>query len=211
MQHRVIVARRRRMHALAAPFCHTTAIRYGNCVRSLAEPAADGSLRGVLRAGLTVLVFGCVAAVVGIATALVDGSGPSGMLASALVPLLFLAYWGIQAWLIDAGAGMLGASGRRRELLAASGLAFATWIGYSLVALGEAAAARWIGSSSWPAIALTWLTLPVLFWFLALTVRTVRTVYDIPTVNAFALALLPFAAVAGALVIVVGAAGVFRG
>ena len=168
-------------------------------------------LRGALRAGLTVLVCGCVAAVVGIATALVDGSGASGMLASLLVPLLFLAYWGIQAWLIDAGAGMLGCSGRRREFLAASGLPFATWIGYSVVALGEAAAARWIGASSWPAIALTWLTLPVLFWFLALTVRRVRAVYDIPTVNAFALALLPFAAVAAALVIVVGAAGVFRG
>lgn len=208
------------MHVVAAPVCHTTAIRYGNRMRSHAEPATAGSppkrlavTGGVLRAGLAVLGCGCVAAVLGIATAIVDGgqSAPSGVLASLLGPLLFLAYWGIQAWLIDAGAGMLGCSGRRREFLAASGLAFATWIGYSLVALAEAAVVRWLGSGSWPAIALALLTLPVLFWFLALIVRRVRAVYDIPTVNAFALALLPFAAVAGALVIVVGAAGVFRG
>lgn len=145
------------------------------------------------------------------ATSVLDRSGLSGILASLLVPLLFLAYWGVQAWLIDAGAGMLGRAGRRREFLAASSPPFLTWIVYSLVTLAEAAAVRWMGSGSGPAIALTWLTVPVLFWFLALTVRVVRRVYDIPTVNAFALALLPYAAVAGALLVVAGAAGALRG
>lgn len=158
-----------------------------------------------------VLGSGCVAAGVGICTGIVDRSGGSGIVASVLLPPLFLAYWGIQAWLIDAAAGMLGVSGRRREFLVASARPFLTWITYSLLGLAEAAAARWIGSGSALAQALTWLTLPVLLWFLALTVRVVRRVYEIPTVNAFALALLPYAAVAGALLVLAAAAGALRG
>lgn len=169
------------------------------------------SPRPVAAAAAVVAGSGVVAAGIGVSTAVVDHSGASGIVPSLLLPLLFLAYWGIQAWLIDAGAGMLGASGRRRDLLAASGRPFVTWIAYSLIALAEAAAARWLGFGSAPAVALTWLTLPVLLWFLALTVRVVRRVYDIATVNAFALALLPFAAVAGALLVLAGAAGALRG
>lgn len=167
--------------------------------------------RGLAGAGAIVGLSGCAAAVIGIGASVLDGSGLSGVVSSVLVPLLALAYWGVQAWLIDAGAGMLGRAGRRRAILVASAPAFLTWIVYSLVTLVEAAAARAGGSTSPLAIALTVLTLPVLFWFLALTVRAVRAVYDIPTINAFALALLPYAAIALALVILGGAGGLFRG
>jgi hypothetical protein len=165
----------------------------------------------VIAAAATVFGCGCAAGGVGVSTSVLDRSGLSGVLASLLVPLLFLAYWGVQAWLIDAGAGMLGRAGRRREFLAASGPPFLTWILYSLVTLAEAAAGRWIGSGSALAVALTWLTVPVLLWFLALTVRAVRYVYDIRAVNAFALALLPYAAVAGALLVLAAAAGALHG
>ena len=167
--------------------------------------------RGLAGAGAIVLLSGCASAVIGIGTSFLDGSGASGLVSSVLVPLLVLAYWGLQAWLIDAGAGMLGRAGNRRAMLVASAPAFPTWIVYSLLTLGEAAAARTGGSGSPLAITLTVLTLPVLGWFLALTVRAVRAVYDIPTTNAFALALLPYAAVALAVVILGGAGGLFRG
>lgn len=168
--------------------------------------------RGLITAGAIVALSGCAAAGIGIGTSNLDGSGASGVVSSVLVPLLALAYWGLQAWLIDAGAGMLRRAGRRRAMLAASAPAFPTWIVYSLLTLGVAAAARAGGSGSALAIALTVLTLPVLGWFLALTVRAVRAVYDVPTINAFALALLPYAAVALAVLILGGAAGgLFRG
>ncbi|MBV8528748.1 MAG: hypothetical protein JOZ75_10560 [Candidatus Dormibacteraeota bacterium] len=167
--------------------------------------------RGLVNAGAIVVLSGCAAAGIGVGTSVLDGSGLSGVVSSLLVPLLFLAYWGVQAWLIDAGAGMLGRAGSRRAMLVASAPAFRTWIVYALVTLVEAAAARSEGAGSPLAIALTVLTLPVLLWFLALTVRAVRDVYDVPAINAFALALLPYAAVALALVIVSAAGGLFRG
>lgn len=176
-------------------------------MRSAPDPMTT---RGLVSAGVVVLLSGCAAALIGIGTSVLDGSGLSGVVSSALVPLLFLAYWGVQGWLIDGGAGMLGRASNRRGILFASAPAFLTWIVYSLVTLVEAAAARFTGSGSPLAMALTVLTLPVLFWFLALTVRAVRAVYDVPTINAFALALLPYAAVALALVIVSGAGGLFR-
>lgn len=187
-------------------------------MRTFARPLVTRSARGPLttrtlvNAGAIVALSGLAAAGIGIGTSFLDGSGASGVVSSLLVPLLVLAYWGLQVWLIDAGAGMLGRAGHRRAMLAASAPAFPTWIVYSLLTLGEAAAARSAGPGSAPAIALTALTLPVLGWFLALTVRAVRAVYDVPTINAFALALLPYAAVALAVVVLGGAAGgLFRG
>lgn len=186
-------------------------------MRTLARPlfmrhAGDPlTTRGLIGAGTVVTLSGCAAAVIGIGTSLLDGSGASGVVSSVLVPLLVLGYWGLQAWLIDAGAGMLGRAGHRRAMLVASAPAFPTWIVYSLLTLGEAAAARSGGPGSALAIALTVLTMPVLGWLLALTVRAVRVVYDIPVINAFALALLPYAAVALAVVILGGAGGLFRG
>ena len=178
-------------------------------MRSARDPLTS---RGLAGAVAIVVLSGCAAAVIGIGTGALDGSGLSGVVSSVLVPVLVLAYWGLQAWLIDAAAtGMLGRAGRRRAMLVASAPAFPTWIVYSLLTLGEAAAARTGGSGSALAIALTVLTLPVLVWFLALTVRAIRAVYDVPTINAVALALLPYAAVALALVILSGASGLFRG
>jgi hypothetical protein len=160
-------------------------------------------------AAAVVAASGCVAALMGIGTASLDGTGRTGIVTSLLLPVLFVAYWGVQAWLVDAGAGMLGRAGRRRAFLGASGYAFLTWIGYSVLTLGEAAAAH--AGASAGATALTWLTLPVLLWFLWMTVRAVRSVYDVPLLNAVALALLPYAAVAGALLVLGAAAGALRG
>lgn len=185
-------------------------------MRALTGPILSASTRDPLTtrtlvgAGALVLVSGCASAVIGIGTSFLDGSGASGVVSSVLVPPLVLAYWGVQAWLIDAGAGMLGRAGHRRAMLVASAPAFPTWIVYSLLTLGEAAAARSGGSGSALAVALTVLTLPVLAGFLALTVRAVSAVYDIPAINAVALALLPYAALALAVLILGSAGGLFR-
>ena len=76
-------------------------------------------------------------------------------------------------------------------------------IAYALLSLAEAVALRVAGSSG-PSIAsgLAWLTLPVLAWFVALTVFAVQDVYDIPALNALAFALLPIAVLTTALVLV---------
>lgn len=203
------------------PFPHAgcvagNAIRYRGVVRPLGQhvrsPSGLRAPEGIptpLTGGAIVAGCGCVAALIGVGTAMLDGTGRGGLVTSLLLPLLFLAYWGVQAWLVDAGAGMLGRAGRRRAFLGASGYAFLTWIAYSMFALGEAAATR--SGANALAATLTWLTLPVLLWFLAVTVRAVRAVYDIPLLNAFALALLPYAAVAGALLVLGVAAGALHG
>lgn len=201
-----LCARRERTNAIG----YRGAVRpLGRLVRSASAFRADGGVPTPLGGAAIVTGSGCVAALIGVGTAILDGSGRGGLVTSLLLPLLFLAYWGVQAWLVDAGAGMLGRAGRRRAFLGASGYAFLTWIAYSVLALGEAATTR--SGANALAATLTWLTLPVLLWFLAMTVRAVRAVYDIPLLNAFALALLPYAAVAGALLVVGAAAGALHG
>lgn len=172
---------------------------------TLPRLAASASTAG---AAAVVGISGLLSAGVGVATAALDGTWPSGVVASAVTPLLFLAYWWIQAWLVDAGAGLLGRSGRQRAYLAVSGHVFLPWIVYALLTLAEAAATR---SGAGVSAALAWLTLPVLLWFLVLTILAVRAVYQVPALNALALALLPYAAVTAALLVLTAAVGVIRG
>ena len=155
-----------------------------------------------------VVVSGVVSAGLGIATAALEGSGLSGVVASLLIPVLFLAYWWLQAWLIDAGAGLLGRAGRQNAFLAVSGYAFLPWIAYSLLALAQAGA---LHGGTGISGALAWLALPVLLWFLGLNVLAVRAVYDVPVLNAIALALLPYAAFAAAVLVFSTVVGVIRG
>ncbi|MBV8194727.1 MAG: hypothetical protein JOY80_04290 [Candidatus Dormibacteraeota bacterium] len=158
-----------------------------------------------------VVVSGVVSAAIGIATASLEGSGASGLLSSLLVLPLFVAYWLVQGWLIDAGAGMIGRAGRRREFFAVSGPVFLPWIVYALLSLAEAAATHGGGAGPSVASGLAWLTVPVLAWFLTLTILAIRAVYDAPMLNAFALTLLPYAVVSAALLVLGAFAGVLRG
>jgi Yip1 domain len=162
----------------------------------LATAAAGPSVVQGLRA---VTLTGAVSAGIDVAATLIGGGGAAGLIISALLPALFVGYWLLDAWLVDAGAGMLGRSGRRRAYLAVSGLAFPPLVAYSLLALLAAAVTRWAGEG--PGSALGWLTLAVLAWFLALIILAIRAVYDVPPLNAFALALLPYAAVTAALLV----------
>jgi len=149
-----------------------------------------------------VLLSGLVSAGISAAAGALARSGVSSVVTSLLLPALFVLYWLVEAWLVDAGAAMLGRSGQRRAFLAVSGFVFVAWIAYSLLTLVEAAAEHAAGSGSGVATGLAWLTLPVLCWFLALTVLAIRAVYDVPTLNALALALLPYATIAAAVLLV---------
>jgi len=146
-----------------------------------------------------VVVAGVVSAGIELVATMFAGGGEAGLLLSSLLPVFFVAYWLLDAWLVDAGAGLSGSGGRRREYMAVSGLAFLSLIAYALLSLLEAAAARWSGNAL--ASALGWLTLPALAWFVALMVLAINAVYGVPALNAFALALLPFAAIATALLL----------
>lgn len=166
---------------------------------TLAAIAGDPRLG---RSFLVVLLSGIVSAAIGVAAGVLASSGGSAVVASLVVPGLFVAYWLLEAWLVDAGAAMLGRSGHRRAFLGVTGYVFVPWIAYALLTLIEAAAQHAGGSSSALAAALAWLTLPVLCWFLALTVLAIRAVYELPALNALALALLPYATIAAAVLLV---------
>jgi hypothetical protein len=123
-----------------------------------------------------------------------------------LIPVLLLCFWGLCAWLIDAGAGMMARPSRRREILATAGNCFVVLGAYGLVATLQALALH-LGAGSATASALGWLDAPLLLWFVALLVVAVVTVYRVEAPNALALALIPFAALMAALLLFeVGAA-----
>ncbi|TMB90600.1 MAG: hypothetical protein E6J45_08695 [Chloroflexi bacterium] len=163
-----------------------------------------------LGAGLvSVLATGVLALGLQVAAAALSGNAGDGLAISLALPLLFVAYWAIATSLIDAGARILGRAGRRRAFLAVSGAAFPALLAYALLSLAEGASRHWTHSET-VASGLAWLTLPVLAWFLALTALAVRAVYDVPPLNAFAMAMLPGAALTGALIVLLLALAVLR-
>jgi Yip1 domain len=133
---------------------------------------------------------GIVALGLGLLANQIGGGGGPGTVASLLLPVLFLVYWGAAALIIDATAGLVGRAGRWRPYLAVSGFTFIPWVAYSLLAVVEAAA----GANSAAESALAWLTLPLLAWFLYVTALAVYAVFEVTPFVAVALAMLPDAA-----------------
>ena len=157
--------------------------------------------RPSLATGLaSVLATGALALGLQVGASAVSGDAGAGLAISLALPILFVAYWAISASLIDASARALGRQGRRRSFLAVSGATFPALLTYALLALAEAASRRWTHADA-VAAGLAWLTLPVLAWYLALTTLAVRAVYDVPPLNALAMAMLPGAAMTAALIV----------
>jgi hypothetical protein len=149
-----------------------------------------------------VLGSSVVALALGLLANLIDNGGRSGLVASLLLPLLFLVYWGAAALLIDATAGLARQSGRWRQYLAVSGFTFIPWIAYAILAVIEAL----FGAGSAAEYAVAWLTLPLLGWFLALTTFAVLAVFDVSPFVAVSLAMLPDAVLLFILIAVLTAA-----
>lgn len=165
--------------------------------RAALEGAADAPR---LEQGLAaVLVAGLASAGIDVLATVLGGAGFTGLLYSVLAPVFFVLYWLFDAWLVDAGARWSGAGHRRRAYLAVSGLPFLALVAYAVLLLAEALATRWSGSEL--ASNLAWLSLPLLAWFVGLMAASVAAVYRLPAMNAFALALLPFAAILTVLLV----------
>jgi hypothetical protein len=130
---------------------------------------------------------GIVALVLGLVANQLGGGGSSGTVASVVLPVLFLVYWGAASLIIDAVAGLAARSGRWRQYLAVSGFTFIPWIAYGVLSVIEAAA----GAGTVAQSVIAWLTLPLLVWFLYLTALAVQSVFDVSPFVAVALAMLP--------------------
>ena len=130
----------------------------------------------------------------------VDASVPTVLLAASSIPAL-VAFWLVTGWLVDAVARGLAGGSRRSLMLTVAAAVFASLVVYSLVTLLQAALIRAGASDS--AIALAGLLhLAAIVWFVGLLAVGVRRVYGVTSFAALALALLPFAALFGALLVV---------
>lgn len=134
-----------------------------------------------------VLGSAIVSLLLGLLANQLDNGGRSGTVASLVLPLLFLVYWGAAALIIDAAAGLARQAGRWRQYLAVSGFTFIPWIAYAILAVIEAA----FGVGSAAEYVVAWLTLPLLGWFLVLTTLAVLSVFDVSPFVAVSLAMLP--------------------
>jgi hypothetical protein len=153
---------------------------------------------------VAVLGSGVIALLLGLLANQIDHGGTAGAVASLVLPLLFLIYWGAAALIVDAGAGLAARAGRWRQYLAVSGFTFIPWVAFGVLSVIEALA----GSGSVAESVVAWLTLPLLVWFLVLTTLAVHSVFDVTPYVAVALAMLPDAVLLLVLIALLVAAGI---
>ncbi|MCA1683050.1 MAG: hypothetical protein LC685_03535 [Actinobacteria bacterium] len=138
-------------------------------------------------------------------------SRTGGLALSLALPVLFLLFWGGSTWMMGGAARAMGAGGRSRDHLWVSGQTFPVLVAYALIAVGQATATRWAGSAGGLlSDVLGLLALPVLMWFVALSVLAAEAVYEVSMLAAIALALLPYAALSGALLVLILVVTVLR-
>ena len=150
---------------------------------------------------VTVVITGLVCLGLELAAAALGTAGSAAVILSIVVPLLLLVFWLVSALLVSAGARLMGQAPRRRELLAVSGLTFPVLVLYAAIAVVQAVSPRWGGDALSTGVGL--LALPIVCWFVALNAIAVRAVYDLPGLNAVAIALIPYAALSAALLLLV--------
>jgi hypothetical protein len=136
---------------------------------------------------IVVLVSGVIALLLGLLANQIDNGGNVGAVASLVLPLLFLVYWGAAALIVDAGAGLAARAGRWRQYLSVSGFTFIPWVAFGVLSVIEAL----FGATSVAESVVAWLTLPLLVWFLVLTTLAVYSVFGVTPYVAVALAMLP--------------------
>ncbi len=166
--------------------------------RVLGAAAARPSL---VTGALAVAVTGLLCLALEVGAVAVGGGGSAALVLSIAVPVMLLVFWLVSALLVSAGARLMGQEPQRHKLLAVSGLTFPVLVLYAAVAIVQAASPRWGGDALSTAVGL--LALPVVAWFVALNAIAVRAVYDLPALSAVAIALLPYAALSGALLLLV--------
>jgi hypothetical protein len=174
--------------------------------------------RGPVGTGFVVLAAGVVCGGIGLAATLIEPVGSiaggetgrrAGVVLSALLPVVLLVTWLIDAYVVDAGARLMGAPSRRREYLVASGLAVPVLIGFEVVSLLSAVLdSQGMGDV---AVAIGFLRYAVLAWYVVLLTLAARGIYDLPTIGALSAALLPYALMTTLLIVVVMVMSVLYG
>ena len=159
-----------------------------------ARPSLPAGIVAVVATGLLCLAFELGAVAVG-------GAGSAALILSVAVPLMLLVFWLASGMLVSAGARLMGHAPQRRTLFAVSGLTFPVLVLYAVIAIVQAVSPRWGGDALSTAVGL--LALPVVFWFVALNAVAVRAVYDMTALNAVAIALIPYAMLSAALLLLV--------
>ena len=153
------------------------------------------------RGTIAVAATGAATLVLELIAALVGNAGDAAVALSLAAPVLLAGFWLGGALLIGAGARLMGLAPRRRELLAVTGLAFPVLVLYAVITLIQAVSPRWGGDALSTAVGL--LALPTVGWFVALNAFAVRALYGVSGLSAVAIALLPFAALSGVLLLLV--------
>jgi hypothetical protein len=165
--------------------------------------------RGPVAAGAVVLVAGVICGGIGLAATLVEpvsriaggaDGRHAGVVLSLLLPVVLLVTWLVDAWVVDAGARFMGAPSQRREYLVASGFAVPVLIVFELASLiasvldssGAYDAASGMGFLRYAALA----------WYVVLLTLAARGIYELPTIGALTVALLPYAAMTSVLLVV---------
>lgn len=166
--------------------------------------------RGPVGTGFVVLVAGILCGGIGVAATLVEPVASiaggetgrrAGVVLSALLPVVLLVMWVVDAYVVDAGARVMGAPSRRREYLVASGFAVPVLVGFEVVSL-LAAVLDSQGMAD-AAVAVGFLRYAVLAWYVVLLTLSARGIYDLPTIGALSAALLPYALMTTLLIVVV--------
>jgi hypothetical protein len=165
---------------------------------------------GPVSAGWVVLLTGAIAGGIGAAATVVEPVGRiaggdagrhAGVVLSALLPLLLLVTWLVDAFIVDAGARAMGAPSRRREYLVASGFAVPVFVAFEAVSL--VASVLDAHGAADVAVAVGYLKWAVLAWYVVLLTLAARAIYELPVLGALTAALLPYAAMTAMLVLVV--------
>jgi hypothetical protein len=166
--------------------------------RALDAAAARPNLVG---SAATVVITGLACLGLEVAALAIGGGSSAALILSIVVPVLLVVFWLVSGLLVSAGARLMGHAPQRRELLAVSGLTFPVLVVYAAIALVQAVSPRWGGDALSTGVGL--LALPLVCWFVALNAIAVRAVYDLPGLSAVAIALIPYAALSAALLLLV--------
>jgi len=164
--------------------------------------------RGPVATGAVVLVTGALMAGIGVAATLVEpvsaiggeNGRRAGVVVSALLPVVLLVTWVVDAFIVDGGARAMGAPSRRREYLVASGFAVPVLVAFEAVSL--VAAVLDAHGATDVAVAVGWLKWAVLAWYVMLLTLAARQIYELPLIGALTAALLPYAAMTTVLIVV---------
>jgi len=179
----------------------TPALRVFCSPRQAVATAAGGGRTPALG---VVTASGLIAAAVSVLSSSIAGSavGPGTLVTVMLIPPLFALLWLLGVRLIDVGARLMERKSQRATLLCASSVASPILVVATCVGLVQSALVR--GGASPDTVALVGvLALLVLCWYIAIVGMAVSHVYDVSTAPALALALLPFAALAAAVMVYV--------